>query len=206
RADPRQPRAALRRRRHRRGLVRRARVGRDGDEGPRAPRRARSRAVKRAPNFNALWSRALVDELARGGVRDAVIAPGSRSAAPAPACAERLRVHPAPDGRGAASFAPGGARASRGPVAVVAPSGSAGAPFSPAILEAEASGVPMVAITADRPPELHGWGAPQTIDQGRFFGGHGFFPHAGGPQPAAPPPPPPPAARAPPPAAPPRPT
>ncbi|MCA1825592.1 MAG: 2-succinyl-5-enolpyruvyl-6-hydroxy-3-cyclohexene-1-carboxylic-acid synthase [Myxococcales bacterium] len=141
--------------------------------------------MKQAPNFNALWARALVDELARGGVRDAVIAPGSRSAPLALACAARLRAHTVLDERSAAFFALGAARASGRPVVVVATSGSAGAHFFPAILEAEASGVPVIALTADRPPEVHGWGAPQTIDQRDLFGKHvRFFADVGVPEPA----------------------
>ena len=136
-------------------------------------------------NFNVLWARALVDELVRGGVRDAVVCPGSRSAPLALACAEALRVHTIVDERSAAFFALGAARASGQPVVVVATSGSAGAHFFPALLEAEASGVPLVALTADRPPELHGWGSPQTIDQQRLFGAHvRFFADLGVPEPA----------------------
>lgn len=142
--------------------------------------------MTRAPpaNFNALWARALVDELARAGVSDAVVCPGSRSAALALACADTLRVHTVLDERSAAFFALGAARASGRPVVVVATSGSAGAHFFPAILEAEASGVPLIAVTADRPPELHGWGAPQTIDQERLFGAHARFFELGLPEPA----------------------
>ncbi|HET9751622.1 MAG TPA: 2-succinyl-5-enolpyruvyl-6-hydroxy-3-cyclohexene-1-carboxylic-acid synthase, partial [Myxococcales bacterium] len=60
-------------------------------------------------------------------------------------------------------------------VALLCTSGSAGAHFYPALLEAEAAGVPLLAITADRPPELHGWGAPQQLDQQRLFGTHAWF-------------------------------
>ena len=137
-------------------------------------------------NFNLLWAQALVDELARGGVRDAVLCPGSRSAPLALACADKLRVHTVLDERSGAFFALGAARASGRSVVIVATSGSAGAHFFPAILEAEASGVPLIALTADRPPELHGWGAPQTIDQQRLFGAHvRFFADVGLPDPVA---------------------
>ncbi|TMA32580.1 MAG: 2-succinyl-5-enolpyruvyl-6-hydroxy-3-cyclohexene-1-carboxylic-acid synthase [Deltaproteobacteria bacterium] len=139
-----------------------------------------------AANFNLLWAHALVDELARGGVRDAVVCPGSRSAPLALACADKLRVHTVLDERSGAFFALGAARASGRPVVIVATSGSAGAHFFPAILEAEASGVPLIALTADRPLELHGWGAPQTIDQQRLFGAHvRFFADVGLPDPVA---------------------
>lgn len=137
-------------------------------------------------NFNALWARAVADELFRGGVRDAAICPGSRSGPLALACAERLRAHTVIDERSGAFFALGAARAAGRPAVVLATSGSAGAHFYPAILEAEAAGVPLIALTADRPPELHGFGAPQTLDQQRLFGGHvRFFADLGVPEPPA---------------------
>ena len=136
-------------------------------------------------NFNALWARALIDELRRGGVRDAVVCPGSRSAPLALACAELLEVRTVIDERSAAFFALGAARAAGRPMLVVATSGSAGAHFYPAILEAEAAGVPLIALTADRPPELHGFGAPQTMDQQRLFGLHAQFADLGLPDPLA---------------------
>jgi 2-succinyl-5-enolpyruvyl-6-hydroxy-3-cyclohexene-1-carboxylate synthase len=126
------------------------------------------------PGLNALWARTLVGELVRGGVREAVVCPGSRSTPLALACADEpgLTVRSVIDERSAAFFALGAAKASGRPALVLATSGSAGAHFFPALLEAEASGVPLIAITADRPPELHGWGAPQTMDQQQLFGGH----------------------------------
>ena len=136
-------------------------------------------------NFNALWARALIDELRRGGVRDAVVCPGSRSAPLALVCAEMLEARTVIDERSAAFFALGAARAAGRPMLVVATSGSAGAHFYPAILEAEAAGVPLIALTADRPPELHGFGAPQTLDQQRLFGAHAQFADLGLPDPLA---------------------
>ena len=136
-------------------------------------------------NFNLLWATALADELARSGVRDAVICPGSRSALLALALAERLRARTVIDERSGAFFALGAAKASGRPVAVLSTSGSAGAHFYPALLEAEAAGVPLIAITADRPPELHGWGAPQQLDQQRLFGAHAWFADLGLPEPQA---------------------
>jgi 2-succinyl-5-enolpyruvyl-6-hydroxy-3-cyclohexene-1-carboxylate synthase len=126
-------------------------------------------------NFNLLWASALADELVRAGVEDAVICPGSRSAPLALALAGRLRAHTVIDERSAGFFALGAAKASGRPVAALSTSGSAGAHFFPALLEAEAAGVPVIALTADRPPELHGWGAPQQLDQQRLFGAHAFF-------------------------------
>jgi 2-succinyl-5-enolpyruvyl-6-hydroxy-3-cyclohexene-1-carboxylate synthase len=134
-------------------------------------------------NFNLVWAAALTDELHRGGVREVVIAPGSRSAPLALALAERLQAYTVIDERSAAFFALGAAKAAGRAVAVLSTSGSAGAHFYPALLEAEATGVPVIAITADRPPELHGWGAPQQLDQQRLFGAHAWFAELGVPDP-----------------------
>jgi 2-succinyl-5-enolpyruvyl-6-hydroxy-3-cyclohexene-1-carboxylate synthase len=122
------------------------------------------------------FARILVDELVRGGVTDAVLAPGSRSApvALALAAAERdgrLRLHVRIDERTAAFLALGLAKASGRPVPVLTTSGTAAAHLHAAVLEAEASGVPLVALTADRPPELRATGANQTIEQPGLFGG-----------------------------------
>jgi 2-succinyl-5-enolpyruvyl-6-hydroxy-3-cyclohexene-1-carboxylate synthase len=134
-------------------------------------------------NFNLVWAAALADELHRGGVREVVIAPGSRSAPLALALAERFQAYTVIDERSAAFFALGAAKAAGRTVAVLSTSGSAGAHFYPALLEAEATGVPVIAITADRPPELHGWGAPQQLDQQRLFGAHTWFAELGVPDP-----------------------
>ena len=127
-------------------------------------------------NLGALWARALVQELVHGGVREAVVCPGSRSAPLALACLalrdQGLQVRSVIDERSAAFVALGAAKATGRPALVLATSGSAGAHFYPALLEAEAFQVPLIALTADRPPELHGWGAPQTMDQQHLFGGH----------------------------------
>jgi 2-succinyl-5-enolpyruvyl-6-hydroxy-3-cyclohexene-1-carboxylate synthase len=114
----------------------------------------------------------LVDELARTGVTDACLAPGSRSAPLAGAlhADDRIRLHVRHDERSAAFLALGMAKASRRPVPVVTTSGSAGANLLPAIVEADAAGVALLALTADRPPELRGTGANQTIDQIKMFG------------------------------------
>jgi len=123
--------------------------------------------------LNTLWARAIVQELQRGGVRRAVICPGSRSAPLALALAEaapELRSWVVLDERVAGFFALGLAVESGSPVAVLVTSGSAGAHLLPALVEAWASGVPLVALTADRPWELHGFGAAQTLPQGGLFG------------------------------------
>ena len=123
-------------------------------------------------NLNQLWARALVEELVRGGVRHAVVCPGSRSSPLALACArtEGVRAWSVIDERSAGFFALGLAKQSRAPVVLVATSGTAGAHFYPAVIEAAMSQVPLVVLTADRPLELQGWGAPQTVPQARFFG------------------------------------
>lgn len=116
-----------------------------------------------------------VDELVRGGVEHAVLAPGSRSApmALALAAAERagrLRLHVRTDERSAGFLALGLAKGSGQPVPVLTTSGTASAHLYAAVLEASYSGVPLLALTADRPPELRGVGANQTIDQVRLYG------------------------------------
>ena len=118
----------------------------------------------------------LVDELVRGGVREAVLSPGSRSAPLALALHAadadgRLRLHVRVDERSAGFLALGLAKASRGIcVPVVTTSGTAAANLHPAILEASHAGVPVLALTTDRPPELRGVGANQTVDQIKLFG------------------------------------
>lgn len=118
----------------------------------------------------------LVDELLRCGVHEAVLAPGSRSAPLSLALHDadaqgRLRLHVRIDERSAGFLALGLAKSSRQPVVVVTTSGTAAANLHPAVLEADQSGIPLLALTADRPPELRATGANQTIDQVKLFGG-----------------------------------
>lgn len=117
-------------------------------------------------------ARTLVDELARGGLADAVLAPGSRSAPLALALARdrRIRVHVMLDERSAAFFALGTAMASGRAALVLCTSGTAAAHFHPAVLEAHHSRVPLIVCTADRPAELRATGAPQTTDQVHLYG------------------------------------
>jgi 2-succinyl-5-enolpyruvyl-6-hydroxy-3-cyclohexene-1-carboxylate synthase len=114
----------------------------------------------------------VVDELARCGVTDAVLAPGSRSAALAMALHDdpRIRLHVEIDERSAAFLAIGLARASGRPAPVVVTSGSAVANLHPAVVEADTGRVPLLLLTADRPPELRHTGANQAIDQVGLFG------------------------------------
>ncbi|HEX2424296.1 MAG TPA: 2-succinyl-5-enolpyruvyl-6-hydroxy-3-cyclohexene-1-carboxylic-acid synthase [Actinomycetota bacterium] len=115
---------------------------------------------------------AFVNALTSFGLRDACVSPGSRSTPIALALArnESVRVHVHLDERSSAFFALGLAKTSGVPTAVVTTSGTAAANLFPAIVEASMSRVPLIALTADRPPELRGVGANQTIDQIGLFG------------------------------------
>ena len=123
-------------------------------------------------DVNTSFARMLVDEWVRGGVTHAVVAPGSRSAPIALALAadERIAVHVILDERAAGVVALGIGRATGRPAVVLTTSGTAAANLHPAILEAHHGCVPLIACTADRPPELRDTGAPQTIDQVGLFG------------------------------------
>src|SRR5438067_11509356 len=117
--------------------------------------------------------RALVDELARCGMRAACTAPGSRCAPLVLTLAneQRVRCFSHVDERCAGFFALGLAKASGLPVAVACTSGTAAAELLPAVVEAREARVPLLLLTADRPPELRESGAGQTIDQLKLFGG-----------------------------------
>ena len=126
-------------------------------------------------NPSTAFGAVLADELARCGLREVVIAPGSRSAPLAMAFDEldrvgRIRLHVRIDERSASFAALGLAKASGRPVAVVCTSGTAAANFHPAVIEADESAIPLLLLTADRPPELRGTGASQTVDQVKLYG------------------------------------
>ncbi|QWF79860.1 2-succinyl-5-enolpyruvyl-6-hydroxy-3-cyclohexene-1-carboxylic-acid synthase [Amycolatopsis sp. CA-230715] len=126
-------------------------------------------------NPSTAQARVVVDELVRNTVSHVVLCPGSRNAPLSialydAASAGRLRLHVRIDERGAAFLALGIAARTGRPVAVVCTSGTAAANFHPAVLEADRAGVPLIVLTADRPPELRSAGASQVIDQQNLYG------------------------------------
>ncbi|MGB3766726.1 MAG: 2-succinyl-5-enolpyruvyl-6-hydroxy-3-cyclohexene-1-carboxylic-acid synthase, partial [Phormidesmis sp.] len=123
-------------------------------------------------NVNSLWASVAVETLARLGLQTAVICPGSRSTPLTYAFARHSKIEALPilDERSAAFFALGCAKKQFRPVALVCTSGTAGANFYPAVIEAYESGVPLLLLTADRPPEMRDCASGQTIDQQKLFG------------------------------------
>ena len=130
-------------------------------------------------NTNSLWGSVLVETLHRLGVTHAVISPGSRSTPLTIAFAAHPGIESIPvlDERSAAFFALGLAKRHRRPVVLLCTSGTAGANYFPAVIEAQESGVPLLVITADRPPEMRECRSGQTIDQQKLFGSHVNFYH-----------------------------
>lgn len=123
---------------------------------------------------NTIWSSVIVETLFRLGLTTAVICPGSRSTPLTIAFAQHSKIETLPilDERSAAFFALGIAQKNSLPVALVCTSGTAGANFYPAVIEAKESAVPLLILTADRPPELRHCHAGQTIDQVKLYGNY----------------------------------
>ncbi len=128
-----------------------------------------------AINPSTVQARIVVDELIRGGVRDVVLCPGSRNAPLAFALSDadragRLRLHVRIDERTAGYLAIGLAVAAGAPVCVAMTSGTAVANLGPAVVEANYARVPLIVLSANRPYELLGTGANQTMEQLGYFG------------------------------------
>ncbi|MEO1400695.1 MAG: 2-succinyl-5-enolpyruvyl-6-hydroxy-3-cyclohexene-1-carboxylic-acid synthase [Cyanobacteria bacterium J06635_1] len=123
-------------------------------------------------NTNTLWASVAIETLARLGLTTAVVCPGSRSTPLTVALAQHPQIEAIPilDERSAAFFALGCAKRLHQPVVLVCTSGTAGANFYPAVIEARESRVPLMVLTADRPPELRDCASGQTIDQQKLFG------------------------------------
>ena len=128
-------------------------------------------------NLSLGWARLIIEELWRLGLRDLCFAPGSRSAPLTLAASQhgRLRCHSHFDERGLGFLALGLAKRSARPVALVTTSGTAVANLYPAVIEARQSGVPLIVLSADRPPELIDCGANQAIPQVGIFAGYPVF-------------------------------
>ncbi len=121
------------------------------------------------------FCQAFFAQLARLGVRSAVVSPGSRST-PLALCSQVLSQAVVLDERSAGFVALGMAKATRTPVVLICTSGTAAANYLPAVVEAAHAGVPLLVLTADRPMSVRQWGASQTIDQSRLYGDHaGWF-------------------------------
>ncbi|HUX59756.1 MAG TPA: 2-succinyl-5-enolpyruvyl-6-hydroxy-3-cyclohexene-1-carboxylic-acid synthase, partial [Ignavibacteriaceae bacterium] len=125
-------------------------------------------------NRNILWSETFVRELVSCGVKYASLSPGSRNTPLTLAFAQNKKiksfVHV--DERSSGFFALGIAKATNSPVAIVCTSGTATAELYPAIIEAYQQRIPLIVCTADRPPELRGRGANQTINQNNLYKNH----------------------------------
>lgn len=123
-------------------------------------------------NTNSVWASVLVETLYHLGLQTAVICPGSRSAPFAVAFATHPAIEAIPvlDERSAAFFALGLAKQTGRATALVCTSGTAGANFYPAVIEARESRIPLLILTSDRPPELRECNAGQTVDQQKLFG------------------------------------
>lgn len=134
-------------------------------------------SLNNAGNINMLWASLIIEELVRNGVEQFCVAPGSRSAPLALAAAGHpkvnLTVHY--DERGLGFFALGCVSATKKPAVVITTSGTAVANLFPSVIEASKKKLPLILLTADRPPELRATGANQTIDQNKIFGDYVRF-------------------------------
>src|SRR5580704_6569609 len=130
-------------------------------------------------SVNSLWGGVLLETLVRCGVTHAVISRGSRSAPLAFAFARHPGIEAIPvlDERSASFFALGLAKQDMLPVALLCTSGTAGANYYPAVIESQEAGVPLLVLTADRPPEMRACASGQTIDQQRLYSDHVRFFH-----------------------------
>ncbi len=127
-----------------------------------------------APNLNYAWAELIIEELTRNGVDLFCIAPGSRSAPLVAAAARHLKARTVIhyDERGLAFYALGHVSITRRPAALICTSGTAAANFFPAVIETSKKKLPLILLTADRPPELRETGAHQTIDQVKLYGNY----------------------------------
>jgi 2-succinyl-5-enolpyruvyl-6-hydroxy-3-cyclohexene-1-carboxylate synthase len=130
-------------------------------------------------NTNALWCSVAAESLWRAGVRHAVISPGSRNTPLTMALVAHPGIETTPvlDERSAGFFGLGVAKRTGAPVVLLCTSGTAGANYLPAVIEARESGTPLLVVTADRPPELRDCASGQTVDQQKLFGGFVEFYH-----------------------------
>ncbi len=128
-------------------------------------------------NSNTIWASVLVETLSQLGLKTAVLCPGSRSTPLTLAFAHHSNIESIPilDERSASFFALGIAKRSGLPTVLVCTSGTAGANFYPAVIEAKESRVPLLILTADRPPELRDCHAGQTVDQVKLYGNYPNF-------------------------------
>jgi 2-succinyl-5-enolpyruvyl-6-hydroxy-3-cyclohexene-1-carboxylate synthase len=138
-----------------------------------------------AAEIQTQWARLVIDSFVQAGVCDAIISPGSRSTPFVIAALEHegLACTSALDERSGAYYALGQARSTLRPSLLLCTSGSAPANYFPAVMEASEAGVPLIVLSADRPPELHGCGANQTTDQSGLYGTKArFFANLGEPR------------------------
>ncbi len=138
-----------------------------------------------AAELQSAWARLVIESFVQAGIVDAIISPGSRSTPFVIAALENeeLECTSVLDERSAAYFALGQARCTLRPSLLLCTSGSAPANYFPAVIEASEAGVPLVVLSADRPPELHGCGANQTTDQIGLYGNKvRFFANLGEPR------------------------